>query len=804
MLSCWAASLAFSVPIWYKGNAMKKLVFVFIFFCLPIFLMGQEVLEKIEIEGNDRVTKETILYYLSSREGDYYSEELLQRDFRVLWSTGFFANIKFERSNGSQGKVVKIIVEENPVIKEILYKTGKKLKEDDIINKLKEKNEYLLPYSYYSPYKVQKIKATIEDLLAEKGLTSGQVQAEVKSQGTNEMQVEFKIDEGPKIRVGDIIFEGKPKIPVSALKGAFKENKKHGLITWIMGKDNFKQNKLPEDLDNLKKVYQEHGYMEAVIGEPRIEDFEKRTVTFKKQGMKRIVVPVNAGYRYFVGEIKIEGNKVFNTKYLRSLIKYEEGDVYNTKIREDALQEIGELYQNYGHLYAQVRPVESLDPKNKLVNVTYNVYEGEIAYLHRLKIRGNTYTKDKVIRREILLREGDRFSFALFKDSLLRMNQLGLVELEGEPKIEPDPENPTQINVELGVTELQRNNIQFTAGYSGYQGPFVAISYGTVNFLGAGEKLDLMFQYGKRMKNYSFGFTEPYIFDRPMSLGFNIYSRYMIYPYLYDRAGKGIDLVLGARIKGYLRASITYGYEFVEISEATEFDNDYYSPGYGGFGGGYGGGYGAYYGPYGYGSWNIGYLYPSLYRNTVDSPLTPSRGALYLVGAKFAGGVFGGDIRFIKPRFEWAQYIPTFASHSIEMHLEYQFIHSMDDKAPPYWEMFYLGGERSIRGYDIYSIGPRTAQGRLLGGSKSLVINFEYIMPIGGPLYAILFYDAGNAYGAWDNASLKNIYTSAGIEARIFVPALRVPFRLIFAYNNRLTVRTTSHFNFRFAIGTTF
>jgi outer membrane protein insertion porin family len=785
---------------------MKKLAFMFVFFCLPLFLMGQEVLEKIEIEGNDRVTKETILYYLSSREGDYYSEDLLQRDFRVLWSTGFFSNIKFERSVGSQGKIVKIIVEENPIIKEIVYKTGKKLKEDDIVNKLKEKNEYLLPYSYYSPYKVQKIKATIGDLLAEKGLTSGQVEAEINPQGKNEMEVVFKIDEGPKIRVGDIAFEGKPKIPESALRGAFKENKEHGLITWITGKDNFKMNKLSEDLENLKRVYQEHGYMEAVIGEPRIEEYEKRTVTLKKQTMKRIVVPVNAGYRYFVGDVKIEGNKVFNSKYLRSLIKYEEGDVYNTKIREDAVTEIGEMYQNFGHLYAQVRPVESLDPKNKRVNVTYNIYEGEVAYLNRLKIRGNTYTKDKVIRREILLREGDRFSFALFKDSLLRMNQLGLVELDGEPKIEPDPQDPTKINVELSVTELQRNNIQFTAGYSGYQGPFVAISYGTVNFLGAGEKLDLTFQYGKRIKNYSFGFTEPYIFDRPMSLGFNIYSRYMVYPYLYDRKSKGVSLVYGARLRGYLRTSITYGYELVDISSPTEFDDDYYYSGYGygGMGYGYGSYYGSYYGPYGYGSWNIGYLYPTLYRNTVDSPLTPSRGALYLVGAKFTGGIFGGSIKLIKPRFEWAQYIPTIANHSIGMHLEYEFIHSLDNKQPPFWEMFYLGGERSIRGYDIYSVGPRTPEGRLLGGSKSLVLNFEYIMPVGGPLYAILFYDAGNAYGSWQSVSLKNIYTSAGIEARIFVPALRVPFRLIFAYNNRLTVRTTSHFNFRFAIGTTF
>jgi outer membrane protein insertion porin family len=786
---------------------MRRVIYALIFLCLPLFLSGQEMVERIEIEGNDRVTRETILYYLSSQEGDYFSLELLQRDFKVLWSTGFFADIKIEQFPGTQGKVIKIVVEENPVIREIVYKTGKKLKEDDIVNKLKEKNEYLLPYSYYSPNKVQQIKKTIEELLAEKGLTSGKVETQVNNRGKNELEVVFNIDEGPKIRVGDIVFEGSPKLLESTLQGAFKENKKHGVITWIMGKDTYKQNKLPEDIANLKKVYQEHGYMEAVIGEPRIEEFKKSTVTFKKQTMKRIVIPVNAGYRYSVGEVNIEGNQVFNSEYLRSLIQYEEGDIYSTKVREKAVTDMGELYQNFGHLYAQIRPVESLDPKNKKVNVTYNIYEGEVAFLHRLNIMGNTYTKDKVIRREMMLREGDAFSFALFKDSLLRMNQLGLVELDGEPDIQPNPEDPSRINVNLRVTELQRNNIQFTAGYSGYQGAFVAISYGTVNFLGAGEKLDLMFQYGKRIRNYMFGFTEPYIFDRPMSVGFNIYNRWMVYPYLYDRKGKGIDLTFGARIQGYWRTSITYGYEYVDIappSETYEDGDPYYNPymGYGGYG--RYGGYGGYPGYGGYGKYTISSIYPTLYRNTVDSPLTPSRGSLFLIGFKFSGTFLGGDIDLIKPRLELSRFIPTFMRQSIGMHLELQYVYPLKGSAVPFWERFYLGGERSIRGYEIYSVGPRTITGQNIGGEKSVVFNLEYIIPVGGPLYTIFFFDAGNAYARNQNFSFDNLFTSAGVEARIFVPALRVPFRLIFAYNNRLTPQNRNNFNFRFAIGTTF
>jgi len=436
---------------------MKRLILGLFLITLSLSLFGQEILEKIEIIGNERVTKETILYYLSSREGDYFNEEVLRRDFRVLWSTGFFTNIKIEKEEGTTGKIVKIIVEENPVIKDIIYKTGKKLKEDDIVSKLKEKDEYVLPYSYYNPYKIQRIKKTIEELLLEKGLQAGEVKVEVNKTGKNELEVIFNINEGPKIKVGEVIFEGKPKLPQSVLRGAMKENKQYGLISWITGKDVFKQNKLKEDLASIRSKLQEYGYMEAVIGEPRIEDITKKTIFLKKQKMKKIIIPIDAGYRYFVGEVKIEGNKIIATKYLRKLIKLKKGRIYSTKTREKSIEDIGEIYRDAGYIYAQVMPVESLDPKHKRVNVSFQIYEGEVAYLHRLEIRGNTYTKDKVIRREILLREGDRFRLALFKDSLLRMKQLGLVELEKEPDIRPNPKDPTQIDVTLNVKELQRN-----------------------------------------------------------------------------------------------------------------------------------------------------------------------------------------------------------------------------------------------------------------------------------------------------------------------------------------------------------
>ncbi len=241
--------------------------------------------------------------------------------------------------------------------------------------------------------------------------------------------------------------------------------------------------------------------MEATVGTPKVEETSRRTIFFwaKPQKMMKIVIPVDAGYLYRVGEVKVEGNKAFTIEGIKSKIEFEAGDIYSIKTREKSVEDLGELFRNFGHLYAQVMPVESLDPKSKVVNVTYQVFEGDLCFLRRLDFKGNVYTKDKVIRREMLMREGDVFSLAVFKDSILRVKQLGLVDLEKEPDIKPSPTDQTKFDVTMPVKELQRNNIQFTAGYSGYEGTFIALSYTTVNFLGAGENLEITGQYGARI-----------------------------------------------------------------------------------------------------------------------------------------------------------------------------------------------------------------------------------------------------------------------------------------------------------------
>jgi outer membrane protein insertion porin family len=775
---------------------MRKSLIFLVFLGLAPLLHAEDRIEKIEVLGNDKVTRETIVYYLSVREGDYFDETILRKDFRVLWSTGFFSNIRIESEQGREGKIVKIIVEENPLVKEIKFQTGKAVKEGDIINKLKENDQYILPYSHYSPAKVQRIKTTIEGMLAEKGLRFGMVTVDLDKPGKNEMGLVFRIAEGSQIKVGDIVFEGAPDMNTGRLLGAMKGNKKHDLISMISGKDNLNADKLGDDIAQVKKKLQEKGYMEALVGEPRIDEMMRRNLFFKKRKMARIVIPISPGERYAVGNIKIEGNKIVSSKSLLSFLKIKPGDIYSSGAREKAMEKITEIYRDIGHLYIQAVPVETLDPKNRKVHLAISIQEGDPVYLHRLEFKGNTFTKDKVLRRELLLREGDRFSLAMFKDSVLRLKQLGLVDVEKDPDIQPRADDPSQIDVAVNVKELQRNSLQFSAGYSGYDGTFLAVGYSTVNLMGMGENLDAMVQYGKRIKNYSLSFTEPYFLDMPMSVGGSIFNRSTYYPGLFRQESRGLNYSVGTRIAGYWRASVTYGFEYVNLSAITTEDDDgesvsYYNPYYSG-------------GSYGYGHYYVGSLTPTIYLNTVDSPLMPTRGSLYSISCKFAGGVLGGEVDMIKPQFEWSRFQSFYKNTVIGLHVSYEFIRSLGSSGIPFWERFFLGGERSVRGYEIYSIGPVNSSGTNQGGEKSLIINAEYIIPVGGPLNLILFCDAGNAFTRHATVDLGDLYTSMGLEMRIFVPALRVPFRLIFSRNNRLTAYNDSHFAFRFAVGTTF
>ena len=357
---------------------------------------------------------------------------------------------------------------------------------------------------------------------------------------------------------------------------------------------------------------------------------------------------------------------------------------------------MGEVYRDGGYLYVQVAPVENLDPKSKIVNVTFNVYEGEIAFLHRLEFRGNNYTKDKVIRREMMLREGDRFSLAYFKNSILRIKQLGLVDLEKEPDIKPNPDDPTKIDVQVNVKELQRNNIQFTAGYSGYEGTFVALSYSTVNFLGAGETLEFMHPAGQAGQELLLRLLRAVPLRPAHHRGLQHLRPRLHYPWFWQKsAGHRPD-------PGRPALGDVAGQPHLQLQNVkmTVSDSEEY---------------------------NLPtILLPVLQQREVQHEL--DRADALPVDDRQPpdpdprDDVLGvPQVRRLLPRRRdlpaqaEARVHPLPAvhrpNHVIGVHAQYQFIKALKGSQIPFWEKFYLGGERSIRGYEIYTIGPVDANG---------------------------------------------------------------------------------------------
>jgi outer membrane protein insertion porin family len=769
----------------------KKIIGITLLLLAINFLFTADTIEQIVLEGNKKVSRDTILFYMKSREGGLFSREILRDDFQALWKTGFFENITIESKDGQSGKIVEVKIKENLLISTITYKTGKKIKETDIVEKLQENNIVLMPFSYYSPAKLKKVERIIKDMLIEKGYSQGKVNISTNVE-KDQIALTIQVVQGPKTRIGWIDFTGIEGKHVSAnfLRSGMKSNKVHSLLSILGGKDVYSKEKIDEDLEEVKLRLQQKGYLEAKVGKPTLSMARKRTVFGKPQKMMKISIPVQLGPRYRLGDVNVDGNKVIRTAFIKAMLsKLKQGKIYNIKKRNKIIENIQKIYGSLGYIYAQIAPVENLDPVKKIADLTLKIHEGEIAYVGKLEFKGNTFTRDHVIRREWFLREGGRLNMNFLETSITRMKQLGLVTIEKMPEIKPNPEDPQKVDIIAEVKELNRQMVNFNVGYSGFDGWFIALGYSTQNFMGMGETLALNLQTGTRSKQYRLAFTEPYLFNLPGSLGFSVHKTSLSYPYLYTRKGEGFNLSTSFRFWRYYGASLFYSFENVEISDVQNdlFTSNPY-----------------YYFYYGEGKRTISSIAPTFYYSTVDSPIFPSRGTKYLLNYRFSGSFLGGDVDMHKTKAQFVKFIPVGKRHTLGFQLVHQSIIRIGDNPIPIYEKFFLGGEQSIRGFDIYRIGPRNENGTVIGGNKAFFANFEYQIPLNQQFSFVFYYDVGNAYDFGEPISLKNVYSSMGLELKIFVPMLNVPFRLIFAYNPRKLNPNDSNLVFRFAVGPSF
>ena len=768
------------------------------------------VVERIEIANNQFLQKETFLFYISTKPGDRYDERRLKEDFRRLWDTGFVDDLYIDvRDTPTGGKLVTFRVNERKRIQIVDYRGTKALTTTSIEDELKKRESALKIDTFYDLGKARRVESIIREMLAEKGRPFGTVRHEAKPIGGSGLQVSFIVDEGPKAKVKEIDFVGNEVFSDGKLRGRMKKVKQKGFwnLTWLLGKTTYTPDKWsgPEgDQQRIEDFYLNNGFVTATVGAPKVSYIEGKPGKKPTKGI-RLEIPVSEGDQYRIGEVKFEGMTVFQPDLVLPIFKLTTGEVYKESKIKKGFDKLRDAYGAQGYFQWTGRPERKPDPKRKVVDVTLTMDEDKKYYVGKIVFTGNTTTRDKVIRREVFLNEGDVFNTEALKLSIRRINQLGYFKpMEGVPELGPSNLGEDRIDVTFKVDEQNRNQFTFGGGVSGLEGTFINASFSTANFLGLGETFQISAQSGRRTKNYQIAITEPYLFDRPITVGFDIFKRKLTYEtftsvagYTDDRAGASLTVGLPLGRRGFNRIFANYSYQLIRIDGLSELlgidptnpnpDEPLFDPFFFGE----------------EGKRRESTFSPSLVHNSVDNPYTPRSGKKFTFTPQIAGGPLGGTVNYFKPDAEFIWYIPHLKKTALGIRAQGSYIRPYGStNSLPYYQRFFLGGETQIRGVNIRTVGP-IVDGRALGGNKFVLFNGEYYFDVGGPLRLLLFFDAGQAYSEGQKIDLKQLRTSTGVELRFIMPVLNVPFRLIYAFNpNRDQFQPKS--TFKFAVGTTF
>ena len=845
---------------------------------------AEDVIESIEFRGARRVPQDTLKALIFTKKGDKYEAETLNRDFMALWNTGRFDDLRLEREAGSTGWILRWLVTERRVVRSIKYDGAKSVTVSEILDRFKERRVGLQVESQYDPNKVQRAANVLKEYLAERGRQFATVTPEVRQIPPSSLEVTFKVTEGPKVKVGHIDIEGNTVFSDKMVRRAMKNLKPIGIPRSIFAEElfsrTFDSSKLEEDKDRIRQFYQERGYFSARAtgSEFKMRDTVPgriRPLIFWPKGKPGkaadLSVTVEEGRRYRLNKINFAGVKFFRTpeSLFKPIFGMGEGDIFSTSKLQKGLEQLRKLYGEFGFLDMVPEPGFEPQPNSDKIDLTLSVDEGKQFFVRRLDFTGNTTTRDKVIRREVLIDEGDLFNSRLWEISLLRLNQLGYFEVLKEQEsatITRDTKNNT-VDVTLKVKERGKNSVQLSGGVSGIAGSFVSFGYSTNNFLGLGETLSLDSQIGDRIRSVSFGFTEPYFLDKPIQVGFTVSTQ----RFNYDQ-GREVSLLSGRNLipqfnalgqnnllnyvsngygftafastvlkRSFARVTMTYAYNVNSIRTQSQSADQYFRfINFQGLDG-----------PNTLSGIRSSGITPSYTFNTIDHPVTPSRGKSLFVSAQFAGSFMGGNVNEIAPTAEFKYFRSGFKKgHVIGTRLMGRYITGYAGKAAPPFNRIYMGGENDVRGFDIWSVSPfaylpsegtvhvlnadgsarsqrviqdgaevlvpvtlrvPTYQLTFIGGDTQALSNFEYRIPIFGPVVLAAFIDTGvnrvtnrgqlnlNPGRVGDlNAifpqagferriqvaeATQKMRMSTGLEMQIMMPVVNAPFRFYWAYN---------------------
>ncbi len=718
----------------------------------------ESVVEEVEIRGNRRIPRESILYYVQSKPQDRFDLDLARRDLQAIIQMGLFDPIAtklFVEDGARGGKIIIFQVKEYPIIRALEYRGMKSATESEVLTRFKERRVQVSKESQFDPAKANGARLVLRELLAEKGHPSAEVSVEVEDISATTVALIFNVDEGPRVRVKEIEFTGDHEgFSQRRLRGAMKLVKEAGLFSTFTSKDIYFKEKLQDDLERVRFFLGTKGYLQAKIGEPKVEEAGKVSSglpipLLRKSGPGlKVTIPIEVGRRYRISKVEEKGVTIFQPGVITAVSGLRVGDYADAKkIQENVFKGVKDLYGQYGYIQADISPIPKFidkTPEEGEVEWTLEVEEGRQFTMRRLEFIGNTNTRDVVLRREVLLNEGDAYNKKYWDLSIVRLNQLGLFdEIKEKDAITRTNDRDQTVDIDLQVKEKGRQQIQLNGGVSGFAGSFFGLEYSTNNLMGYGESLTFALSGGNRSQSFMFGFTEPYLLGRPVSLGFQLFASKSQFIGQGFNFGNATDILQASffglssidaatlftqRTVGgtvslsgplalftrrfrnfaqFTRLGLSYSLTGNSIQDpAVNRDADPKNDV-----------------PVTFTQPRIitSRIVPSIYYNTKNAYLDPTRGQSLFLGFSLAGGILGGDVNTFAPSLEYQFFTPIFKRRSEKPHvlaMRFKADHIRTFGTPfdtqslsfvggiPIFERFFLGGEYDIRGYNFRSISP--------------------------------------------------------------------------------------------------
>jgi outer membrane protein assembly complex, YaeT protein len=716
-----------------------------------------KIIKAIVVTNNRAISTETILSKIKTKIGDAFSQIMINEDLKRLYATEYFTDVSIDAENYEDGLQVTLLVEEKTVVGDIAFKGNKAYTAQRLKQAMKSKPDEMLNM----PMLAQDI-AEIRSLYIKKGYPGAEVRYELDvDKELNKTKITIIIDERKKIKVSKVNIAGN-----AHLKSANIVKVLGTKPSWLFNPGIFKEEVLEEDADKIRSLYDDIGYLDVEVA-PKLDYNADGTELF-------VTFNITEGKQYLVGPIVVAGNTVLPEKDIRSKIKMKSGKAFSRgSLRTDMIA-IRDLYYMHGYMDAVVDVDQNVNPATSSMDITYTIDPKEVVYVGKIIIRGNTKTREIIVRREIRIYPGDKFDGSKIKRSKDRLYNLGLFE---DVSFDTEPSSAPQVhNLIVDVKETKTGEFSFGGGYSSIDQFLGFVEIGQKNFdvlnfptfTGGGQQLTVRAEIGMVRQNYNIGWVDPWIFGWPYLFGFDLYrtshTRQIDVGWAYDEEKMGGDIKIGKELTEHMRADAMYRLEYITIgSVPDDASRDFKDE---------------------EGSKVISAGSIQLTQDTRDNIYNPGRGYIVNGTIEDAGGIFMGDKEYVKGTATAALYATFIEKFVMELKARggWSTPYGKSNSVPIY-ERFFAGGANTIRGYKERKVGPRdTGSGEPVGGEVLFIANAEVTFPIYEKiLKGAVFYDIGNVWGKTGDIFEDISYKSgAGIGIRVNTPV--GPFRLDWGY----------------------